>query len=561
MTTHSIMDEAAPPAGATTLRRVHYLFLTLFCLFAFVPGIATVPPTDRDESRFVQSTRQMIESGDYVDIRLQEEHRYKKPIGIYWLQSAAVLVSGEGADAPIWVYRSVSVLAATLSVLTAAWLGARMFGGAAGLIAGFVLAGILMLGFEARIAKTDATLLLTAIVAQAALAHLYLGHKQGTNARRAAWVFWAAQGAGILIKGPITPLVSLLTVVALLVFDRDRAWLKRLRIGWGLLLTFLIALPWLGLITWKSGAAFWQEAVGRDLLGKVGSGQESHGFPPGYYFLLFSAFFFPFALPAVRAGLAALGRWRSDPRLLFCLAWYLPFWIVIEVMPTKLPHYILPAYPALIMLMAGALSGAVFGADRLGGWKRWLEWAATAGVVIVTIGLAVIAAGVLPYTTGTFSWWGLLAALLILLAGWLGSGITPFAPLPRTVLAAGAAAAAFGLLTLSVIPAITPMWLSPRIAAEFERAKPCPDSRLLSAGYHEPSLVFLTATNTLLTDGGTAAAEMAKDECAVASIVDDQLDMFRTHLGGLTVTEVARVSGINYSNGNERAFILFVRAK
>jgi hypothetical protein len=117
------------------------------------------------------------------------------------------------------------------------------------------------------------------------------------------------------------------------------------------------------------------------------------------------------------------------------------------------------------------------------------------------------------------------------------------------------------VLTLAVVPAITPMWLSPRIAAEFERVRPCPASRLLSAGYHEPSLVFLTATNTLLTDGGTAAVEMAKDECAVASIIDDQLDLFRMHLGGLAVTEVGRVAGINYSNGNERAFTLFVRAK
>lgn len=554
--------------GKAALRGVHYLLLTLFCLFAFVPGITTVPPTDRDESRFVQSTKQMVESGDYVDIRLQDEPRYKKPIGIYWLQAAAVLISGEGADAPIAVYRSVSVLGATLSVLTAAWLGARMFGTVAGLISGLALAGTLMLGFEARIAKTDAMLLLTAIVAQTALASLYLGHKQGTGARGAAWVFWAAQGAGILIKGPITPLVSLLTIAALLVFDRDRAWLRRLRIGWGLLLAFVIALPWLGLITWKSGAAFWEEAVGRDLLGKVGSGQESHGFPPGYYFLLFSVFFWPFALPAVRAGLAALGRWRADPRLLFCLAWYLPFWIVIEIMPTKLPHYLLPAYPALAVLMGGALAGtgtlagAAFGADRLGGWKRWVEWAATAGVVIVTIGLALLAVGIQPYTTGAFSGWGLAAAVLILLAGWLGSGMAlRMTPLPRTALASGAAVAAFGVLTLAVIPAITPMWLSPQIAAEFERVKPCPASRLLSAGHHEPSLVFLTATNTLLTDGGTAAAEMAKDACAVASIADDQLDLFRTHLRGLAVTEAGRVAGLNYSKGSERAFVLFVRAR
>ncbi|MGO4838997.1 ArnT family glycosyltransferase, partial [Rhizobiaceae sp. 2RAB30] len=195
-----------------------------------------MPPTDRDESRFIQSSKQMVESGDFVDIRLQDETRYKKPAGIYWLQSAAVLASGKGADAPVWVYRTVSVAGATLSVLAFAWLGARIFGGSAGLISGFGLAGLLMLAFEARIAKTDATLLATALFAQAALAHLYLCHKEGRAPGAAAWLFWIAQGAGILIKGPITPAISALTIAAIVIFDKDRAWLKTLRAGPGVLI-------------------------------------------------------------------------------------------------------------------------------------------------------------------------------------------------------------------------------------------------------------------------------------------------------------------------------------
>ena len=52
--------------------------------------MATMPPTDRDEASFAQATKQMIETGDYLDIRLQDKPRYQKPIGIYWLQAAAV---------------------------------------------------------------------------------------------------------------------------------------------------------------------------------------------------------------------------------------------------------------------------------------------------------------------------------------------------------------------------------------------------------------------------------------------------------------------------------------
>ena len=175
----SAIAEAGTGRQGGALGSLHYLLLALFCLAAFLPGIFSLPPTDRDESRFVQATKQMVETGDFVDIRFQDVPRYKKPAGIYWLQAAAVLASGDGADAPIWVYRTVSVAGAIVSVLTAAWLGARLFRASAGLVAGFGMAGILMLGFEARIAKTDATLLATGLLAQAALAAVYLGHRQG----------------------------------------------------------------------------------------------------------------------------------------------------------------------------------------------------------------------------------------------------------------------------------------------------------------------------------------------------------------------------------------------
>lgn len=551
-------------SGKGRLPALLYLLLAVFCLFAFVPGIAALPPTDRDESRFIQSSKQMVESGDFVDIRLQDEPRYKKPAGIYWLQSAAVLASGKGADAPVWVYRIVSVAGATLSVLALAWLGARMFGNSAGLIAGFGLAGLLMLAFEARIAKTDATLLATVLFAQGALAHLYLCHKEGRSSGAAAWVFWIAQGAGILIKGPIAPAVGALTVAAVLIFDKDRAWLKTLRAGPGVLIALLVAAPWLGLITWKSGAAFWQEAVGRDFLGKIGSGQESHGAPPGYYFLLFSLTFWPFAVPAVNGGLNALNRFRSDPRLLFCLAWYLPYWIVVEAMPTKLPHYMLPAYPALLLLMAWALTDGSATPAALRRWQLWLYRATVFGAVLVTVLLAAVAVAAVPFVVGTVSWWGILAALLILVTGWLASGIRPaFPPLQRTVLAAAGAAVSMGLLAGLVAPALKPIWLSPEIAAQFKVLKPCPDSRLISAGYHEPSLVFLAGTSTMLTDGATAAAELGKDACAVALIADDQLEAFDGALteGISSIEELGRVEGVNYSKGHERILTFFGKAR
>lgn len=542
-----------------------YALLFLLCLFAFLPGISTLPPTDRDESRFVQSTKQMVETGNYVDIRLQDETRYKKPVGIYWLQSAAVLLSGDGPAAPIWVYRLVSVLGGTLAVLVTGWLGARMFGREAGLIGGIALAGIVMLGFEARIAKTDVTLCATALFAQAALADIYLRHRDGRAASRASpWVFWAAQGAAILIKGPVVPLVSLLTVLALVVFDKDRSWLRNLKALRGILLAILITAPWLVLITLKSGAAFWQQSVGKDLLGKVGGAQESHGAPPGFYALIYVLFFWPFAYAALEAGLKALNRFRADPRLLFCLAWYIPYWLAIELIPTKLPHYILPAYPASILLMAWMLTDKDAKAIEFRRWQVWLRRITLAGFALVTVLLAAAAIGVTPYLMKTVSWWGILAAVFALLAGWLGSGVKPaLPPLPRIFLATACSVGAFGLLTVFVLPGLKPLWLSPRIAADFEAAKPCPTSRLVSVGYAEPSLVFLAGTDTLLTDAKGAAEAMASDRCTVAVVADRSVDAFLKVLpGGQTnLEELGAVRGLDYSNGTEKLFILFRHKK
>ena len=95
--------------------------LIVVALLAFLPGFFQIGPVDRDEARFAQATKQMIETGDYVDIRFQDETRYKKPIGIYWLQAAAVKLARTAglahADTTIWLYRIPSLLGAIGAVL------------------------------------------------------------------------------------------------------------------------------------------------------------------------------------------------------------------------------------------------------------------------------------------------------------------------------------------------------------------------------------------------------------------------------------------------------------
>src|ERR1700747_2794066 len=122
-------------------------WLVLVCLASFLPGFFTIPPVDRDEARFAQATKQMIEGGGYVDIRFQDELRYKKPIGIYWLQAAAVQL-GEAVGVPrahyrIWLYRLPSLAGAIGAVLATYWAALAFVSRRAALLAGLMMAGSL----------------------------------------------------------------------------------------------------------------------------------------------------------------------------------------------------------------------------------------------------------------------------------------------------------------------------------------------------------------------------------------------------------------------------------
>ncbi|ESY55415.1 MULTISPECIES: glycosyltransferase family 39 protein [unclassified Mesorhizobium] len=540
----------------------NYIFLFLFSLMMTASGLASLPPLDRDEPRFVQATKQMTETGDYVDIRFQDASRYQKPIGIYWLQSAAVTLSGEGAQAPIWIYRLISALGIAIAVVAIAWTGANLFGANAGLAAGLVMAAIFATAFEGRDAKTDAMLLACCVLAQGALAQIYLASRRNEPvAGHLPWIFWAAQGAAILIKGPIAPLLSALTVLTLVAFERDWRWLARLKAGRGLILVLLIVLPWLALITWKSNGAFLQQAVGKDMLGKVAQGEESHGVPPGFYVLTYCLFMWPFGLMALGAGLQALNRLRDDPRLRFCIAWYVPFWLVFELIPTKLPHYVLPAYPGMALLIGWLLTLTPQEANApLRRWQTWLWWATAFGTVLVTVGLAVLCVGAPIYLMKTFSWWSVPAAAAALGAGYLAVSRQMLVPLVRIGGAAVCAGITYALLFGVIVPSLKPIWMSREIEAAVRADRPCEMSVLASAQYHEPSLVFLVGTKTVLTDVDGVAQHLLDDPACALGLapVGDQKRLDDLLAGqGKKASRVAEIDGINYSSGDKLSLGLY----
>ena len=200
-----------------------YLFLSFVCTILYLPGISGIPSLDRDESRFAQSSKQMVESNNWVDIRFQKEPRYKKPVGIYWLQSLSVKLFSPHNYQAIWAYRLPSAIAAWASVLLTFALANTFFGRMTSFLSSLLFAGSFIVIIEAHQAKTDALLLSLVLLAQLILSRLYFrcsatGGRQQLNIF-VATIFWATIAAGVMIKGPILPLIIILTVLVLSVWD------------------------------------------------------------------------------------------------------------------------------------------------------------------------------------------------------------------------------------------------------------------------------------------------------------------------------------------------------
>jgi 4-amino-4-deoxy-L-arabinose transferase-like glycosyltransferase len=427
----------------------------------------------------------------------------------------------------------------------AAFLGAAM------------LAGCLVLVVETHIAKTDAALLGTVAVTMGLFARAYINPQGFTKGQAAA--FWLVLGFSILLKGPIGPLVPLLAGITLAIADKAwvnrPGWLAALRPGWGLALMVLAAAPWFVAVTIATEGRFLTDAIGGDMLNKVGSADENHWGPPGYYTAIIGIIAFPGAFLVLRALPGAWGD-RLQPPTRFLLAWAVPTWLMFEAFTTKLPHYTLPAFPALMLL------GAAWAMDPLRRPPpRWLHWLSVVALAGVAAGLA-IAAVVLPkIADGHFS----LVALLALPAAALMI-------LPIRALLAGNAARA-GLLAVlcavplywvvleGVLPRLAAPWISPRIAALAQQAAPgLPDERFGIVGYHEPSLMFAKGSEiALLRNGADAARFLAEQPGRLVAVADRDEAGFRAEAAtrGLALRDHGTVAGFNYSRGRRTAITLF----
>jgi 4-amino-4-deoxy-L-arabinose transferase-like glycosyltransferase len=524
-------------------------FAALVALIAGLPGLIALPPLDRDEARFAEATAQMLESGDFVTIHFQAEPRFKKPVGIYWLQAAAVTVLSHPEDRAIWAYRIPSILGAMLAAAACVWGASGFIGARAAALSGAMLGASFLLSTEADIAATDGVLCGAVTLSMAALARLYCAALDGRPATAASKVlFWVGMALSVIVKGPIGPMVAGLTIASLWLWDRRIAWVRTLGWGWGLILLAAVVGPWAMAITVATDGAFWGAAVGGDLAPKLVSGDLGHGQPPGFYLLTLPFLIFPFCLFLPGGAVLAWSR-RAEGWVRFSICWLAPSWIVFELVPTKLVHYPLPLYGALAWLMAGALSAKTPRVVRLIG----------AGLVLAVA--TVFVASSLPLAPRMTTPLGAAVAFAGLAAAGLGGALYL---LRERLLAALVVAGIGGVVAHAAIvgwiaPNLAGFWLSSRAASALSAAAINPRNGVTPgpvtvAGYAEPSLVFLLGQTTVLGDGVDAAEAVIEGRPAIVEAREEP--QFRAALGGRATdtSAAATVAGLDYSNG--RADIL-----
>jgi 4-amino-4-deoxy-L-arabinose transferase-like glycosyltransferase len=514
------------------------IFLAFACLALWLPGFFTLPPGDRDESRFAIASKQMNETGDYVRIMNGRVPRLRKPIGIYWLQAPAAALAGPGLANPIWPYRIPSLLGGILAVLATFEAGLALTQSRArATFAALMLASCVLLTAETHIAKTDAALLGVTTLAMGLLARCWLG---AAMPRWQAALFWLAMGAGILIKGPITPMVAGLAAATLCVCERRAAWLRGLRPWSGAALMVAVVAPWFIAIQLATRGAFLAQSVGGDLGTKLAGGSESHGGFPGLHLLLLPLLAFPSTV-FVLCGMPAAWTARREAATRFLIAWAAPAWLVFEAVPTKLPHYTLPLYPALFLLAARcpAPSGRV---RAIG-----LGALAVAGAALAC------GAAAAPLLLGMAWWLGL--------PGMLSAGLVAWLAWRRPMWAIPACLLLYASLLQFELPALAPLWIAPRAEVLLRAEWPAWNLKgdgLAVAGFSEPSLVFSTGTDTdLLLNGAAAAAALKSGRINAALVAGTEMKSFLAAAPGART--LGAVGGFDYSRGRWVTLTLVTR--
>lgn len=350
--------------------RQHWLLfgLALFC--GYWLNSWAVPLFDLDEGAFSEATREMFARGDFLMTYLDGEPRYDKPILVYWLQAASVLLLGWNEFA----LRLPSMLAASLW----AWAVYRFTRELSGsqdqaLFAGGSLALALIPGLIGHAATADALLNLLLALSLLDLWRWFSAPSKGLLLRVYLWI-----GLGLLTKGPVAVALPLMvTVPFVLLHGRWRDGLKAAFFVPGWAVALAVFLPWAVALSLRDGGEFFRHFLLDHNVSRYTDTMESHGGHLWYYAAFLPLIVLPFSawlLPA----LASAKRWKTEPLTTYLLVWFGSVFVLFSTSATQLPHYLLYGCTPLFVL---------FGLHHEAISKRWLALLPAAVFLLLLIAL------------------------------------------------------------------------------------------------------------------------------------------------------------------------------
>ena len=509
----------------------------LFTLASILPGLLSLPATDRSEARLAEASAQMLEDHDFAAAAMDEELRDRSPLAVHWLQTVAVAVTSDPEARRIWAFRLPAALGAVIAAAACAWGGAALFGPSAGVLAGIMLGGGLLVGAAGVIDAPGALLCAGVTLAISALARLRLAHDGAFQAgapTRA--LFWLGLSLATASGGLVGPVAVALTIGALWLAERRAGWLRDLGWGWGLIL--LAALVGPSLI---AGAVDGGQPAPLGWL-VAGSGQRT----PGLQLLLAPLLLSPFTL-LLPAALAKLRRATRDVSVRIAACWLIPTWLMMEFARGQSPSRGLIAYGALAWLAAAAVRDGIGGVSaKLGGALQALTAAVLAAALFYLAqrfgdGQALIFAAV--------------AAALIAAAGLGGAALLVRGRAGAAVaLAAGLGLLAHGAALSGLAPRLGGLWVSSRIASALAAAGLDPRAGVTPGpvavvGYGEPSLDFTLGGQTEELSPEDAAAAVRTGQPVIVEERQEDAFLAAARASG-PLRRVGDAEGFDYATGS-----------
>jgi 4-amino-4-deoxy-L-arabinose transferase-like glycosyltransferase len=327
-----------------------YVLLFLGCLAFHVAGTWSLPLIDRDEPRFAEASREMLERGDYIVPYFNNQVRFDKPPLTYWCQVASFKLFGEN---DFTARLPTAIAAAFVAVLLLEW-GTRIRDERAGWWAAIVFTLTLQTFVHGKAAVADMWLVLFFTLAHRCGWELLFQHPKRPIFW---WIFYVSLAFGFLAKGPIawTPL---LTVALAKLFYPEKRLNAQFRFAPGITLMLAIVCVWAVPALMRTHGDFFRIGIMHHVVGRSFSAMEGHGAssPAWYvallpfYFVTVFVSFFPWSmkLPALWTEL----RSNRDATDTFLITGTLIIFCVFTLVKTKLPHYTLPAFPLLALLVA-----------------------------------------------------------------------------------------------------------------------------------------------------------------------------------------------------------------